>query len=120
MLTPTEKVAAVADTLAEHQRADEARDTGVDVHDGAAGEVERAHLLDVSGVGDDFGELRGGRLPGGIIRGGRERFRGGINRVGAGPVPDHVRDREVDEGDPERDEQHHRRELHALGERADD
>ena len=31
-----------------------------------------------------------------------------------------MRDREVDERDPEDDEQHHGRELHALGERADD
>ncbi len=33
---------AVALALAENERADETRDTGVDVHDGAAGEVEHA------------------------------------------------------------------------------
>jgi hypothetical protein len=33
---------AVADALAEHERAHEAGDAGVDVHDGAAGEIERA------------------------------------------------------------------------------
>ena len=33
---------AVADALAEHDRADQAGDTGVDVHHGAAREVERA------------------------------------------------------------------------------
>ena len=33
---------AVAITLAEKQRANEARDTGIDVHHGAAGEIEHA------------------------------------------------------------------------------
>ena len=37
---------AVADALAEHDRADETRNARVDVHDGAAREVERAPLPD--------------------------------------------------------------------------
>ena len=45
---------------------------------------------------------------------------GGDRGGGTGPVPDHVRDREVDEGHPQRDEQRDGRELHALGHRADD
>ena len=36
------QVLAVAHALAEHDGADEAGDTGVDVHDGAAGEVDGA------------------------------------------------------------------------------
>ena len=44
--------------------------------------------------------LRGG-LGGGVGRS-RERLGGGVDRVGAGPVPDHVRDREVDERHPQR------------------
>ncbi|MNU94481.1 hypothetical protein D3C71_844640 [compost metagenome] len=35
-------------------------------------------------------------------------------------VPDHVCDREVDEGDPEQAEEHGSRELDAFGKRADD
>ena len=35
---------AVADALADHQAADQAGDAGIDVDDGAAGEVERAPL----------------------------------------------------------------------------
>ena len=111
---------AVADALADQERADQAGDAGIDVHHGAAGEVDRAPLEDQAGVGHDFVELglRGG-LGGGVGRG-RERLRGRVDRVRAGPVPDHVGDREIDEGHPQRDEQRHRRELHALGERADD
>ena len=37
---------AVADALADQESADEARDTGVDMHHGAAGEVDRAPLED--------------------------------------------------------------------------
>jgi hypothetical protein len=50
----------------------------------------------------------------------RKRLGGASDRVRAGPVPDHVRDREVDQRHPERDEQRDRRELHAFGEGADD
>ena len=41
-------------------------------------------------------------------------------RVRARPEPDHVRDRQVGEREPQHHEQQHRRELHALGERAED
>ena len=39
------------------QRADQAGDAGVDMHHGAAGEVDRALLEDPAGVGVDFIEL---------------------------------------------------------------
>ena len=52
--------------------------------------------------------------------GGGQRLGGVADRVRAAPVPDHVGHREVDEGDPEDHEEHQRRELHALGEGADD
>ena len=64
--------------------AHQARDTGVDVHHGAAGEVQRAHLEE-----EAFG------------------------------APDHARDRQVGEGEPEHHEDQHRRELGAFGEGAD-
>ena len=73
----------IADALADHERADEAGDAGVDVHDRAAGEVERAEGEDQAG---------------GV----------GIEARTA-PEPDHVRDREVDEGHPEGDEEEHAR-----------
>ena len=38
-----------ADALADHEGADEAGDAGVDVHDGAAGEVDRAEAEDQAG-----------------------------------------------------------------------
>ena len=41
---------AVADALADHEAADEARDARVDVHDGAAREVERALLEQEAGA----------------------------------------------------------------------
>ena len=40
---------AVADALADASGADQAGDAGVDVHDGAAGEVERAHAGEPAG-----------------------------------------------------------------------
>ena len=94
---------AVADALADHVSAHQAGDAGVDVHHRAAREVERALLPEPAA-------LRG-------FRGERRRI---LDAVGAGPEPDHVRDRQVGEREPERGEQQHRRELHALGERADD
>ena len=42
---------AVADALADHVGADQAGDAGVDVHHGAAGEVERALLPQPAGLG---------------------------------------------------------------------
>ncbi|EEF93796.1 hypothetical protein CATMIT_01567, partial [Catenibacterium mitsuokai DSM 15897] len=41
-------------------------------------------------------------------------------QIAVRPVPDHVRDRQVGEGEPDRREQQHRGELDALGEGADD
>ncbi|CRQ21749.1 hypothetical protein PAERUG_E3_London_17_VIM_2_03_09_05208 [Pseudomonas aeruginosa] len=76
----------VALALAQHQAGDQAGDTGVDVHHGAAGEVQHAP----------------------------------VPHQGAVTAPDHVRDRRVDHGEPDRHEDQHRRELHALGEGADD
>ena len=40
-------VLAEAGTLADHDRADQAGDTGIDVDDGAAGKIKRAHLEEV-------------------------------------------------------------------------
>ena len=71
-------------------------------------------------VGVDLVELglRGG-LGGAVSRGGK-RLGGGVDRVRAGPVPDHVGDRAVDQQQPQRQEQRHGGELHALHQRADD
>jgi len=97
------RLAAIADPLADQERADEARDRGVDVHDGAAGEVERAPLPDQARLGvhrvDDV-------LAGVGVR--------------AHPEPHHVGDRRIAEREPQDHEQQHRREFDALGERADD
>ncbi|MHC2482419.1 hypothetical protein ACVIKP_004210 [Rhizobium leguminosarum] len=84
----------IARALAEHDGADEARNTGIDVNDRAAGEVDCA-------IGED---------------------QAGRRSVGArtAPEPDHVCHREVDEGNPEHDEEHDGRELDAFGECADD
>ena len=49
----SQRLLAVTYALAEHECADEARDTSVDMHDGAACEVESAHLPDVAGGGVD-------------------------------------------------------------------
>ena len=71
--------------LAQYQARDQTGDTGVDVHHGAAGEVEHApvpHQAAVTG-------------------------------------PDHVRDRCINQGEPDAHEDQHRGELHALGERTD-
>ncbi len=77
--------------LAEHQARHQAGDAGIDVHHGAAGEVEN---LDI-GVG---------------VAGGEEAVR----------TPDPVGDRRIDEDRPQADEPEHGRELHALGEGAGD
>jgi hypothetical protein len=81
----------VADALAEDDGADEGRDAGVDVDDGAAGEVQRAPAEDQAGRG-----------------------------VIAAQVPDHVRDRVIDDGEPDDGEDHERGEFHPLDEPADD
>ena len=74
-----------ADPLAGEEHADQAGDAGIDVDDGAAGEIERAPAEDQA-----------------------------VRR------PDHMRDRRVDDGQPERGEEQDRAELHPLGQRADD
>ena len=79
------RVAAVADPLADHVGADETRDAGVDVHDRAAGEIERA-LLPQPAALRRFG-CECGRI---------------LDPVRAGPEPDHVRDRQVGEREPQR------------------
>ena len=94
---------AVADALADHVSTDETGDAGIDVDHGTAGEVERALLPEPAGVGRDRGQ----------------RFSAG-DRIRPVAVPHHVSDGEVAEGEPEHAEQQHRRELDALGERADD
>ena len=76
---------------------------GVDVHHGAAREVERAPLPDQAGLGVH----------------GVDHVLAGIG-VRAHPEPDHVRDRRIAEGEPQRHEEQHGRELDALGEGAHD
>ena len=77
--------------LAEADRAHQAGNARVDMHDGAAGEVEHLEHGVVVAVGHEA--------------------------VGA---PDPMRDRRVDEDRPQADEPQHRRELHAFGEGAGD
>ncbi len=79
---------AVAFALAQVQCADQRRDARADVHHRSAGEVE----------GRDFAA--------------EERVQQ------AAFAPHHVRQREVDDENPQHREQQHRAELHALGERA--
>ena len=120
---------AVADALAKHEGAHQTGDAGVDVHDRATREVERANAVHprggtarepADGAGD-FIELRlRGGLGGFVGSGGGQRLGGGGDVIGSGDGPDPVRDGEVDERHPEEHEQHHGRELHALGEGADD
>ncbi|MNI63954.1 hypothetical protein D3C73_1193680 [compost metagenome] len=68
--------------LAQYQAADQAGDTGVDVHHGAASEVEHAPVPHQRAI----------------------------------TAPDHVRDRRVNQGEPDAHEHQHCRELHAFGE----
>ncbi len=114
------QVLAVAGPLADQERADETGDAGVDVHHGAACEVDRTFLEDPAGVGVDFIEFGLRRRLGRRVTRCSKRLDRIRDRVRSGPVPNHVRDREIDQRHPERDEQRHRRELHAFGERADD
>ena len=101
-------------------RADETGDTGVDVHDGAASEVDGAPQEHLTGVCHD-GVKRFLCPLLGVAIGRRSKCLGsGVDRVWAGPVPDHVCDREVDQRDPQRDEQRKSRELHAFSECTDD
>ncbi len=71
---------------AEHETRHQARDAGIDVHHGAAGEVQHAPVPHQAAVA----------------------------------APHHVRGRRVDDGEPQRHEPQHGRELHAFGKRADD
>ena len=73
------------------------------MHDRAAGEVECAPLPDETG---------GGAHRPGLVR-------RGVG-IGPRPVPHHVRDRAVTEGEPDDEEQQHGGELHALHDRAQD
>ncbi len=112
-------LAAVTDALAEHEAADETRDTGVDVHHRAAGEVDRTPLEDQARVGGDLVDFELGC--GFRVRcRSSQRLGGADGRSRAGPVPDHVRDGEIDQRHPERDEKGDGAELHALGQGADD
>jgi len=85
---------AVADALADHDRADQRGHRGVDVHHGAAGEVERT-----------LGEEEAGRC----VKGRR-----------TAPEPHHVRHRQVGEGEPQRREHQQGGELDPLGQGAND
>ncbi len=76
-----------ADALAEHQRANQAGDTGVDVHHRTAREVESTLVEEEAGI--DVGC--------------RACFSRG-ERIRTRPEPDHVRDRVVAEGQPQDDE----------------
>ncbi len=93
----------VADTFADHVGADQSRYTGVDMHYGTTGEIERALLEQPA---------RGRR---GFIS--RRRI---SESVRAGPVPDHMRDRQIGESKPQRHEQQHRREFDPLRKRTHD
>ncbi len=88
---------AEAEPLADHQAADQPGDAGVDVDHRAAGEVERSHVEQEAGVGLRIGQ-----------------------EIRPGEVPDHVRDREIDDRHPQHDEDDQRAELDPLGERPDD
>ncbi len=91
--------------------ADEAGDTSVDMHDGAACEVNCAPQEDLTRVSHHCVEGFLCGLLGGIVGCSSQCLCRSVNRVWAGPVPNHVRDREVDQGNPQRDEQRKRREL---------
>ena len=96
-------ITTVANPLADHEGTDQTGDRRVDVHHSAAGEIEGAVLEQIACGGT-------GSLGGGGIRVG----------IRTGPVPHHVRHRNVGEGEPDHGEQQHGRELHPLGESTDD
>ncbi len=88
-----------ADPLADDDAADQARDPGVDVHDRAAGKVQRTPAPEKALVVGIFGNRQ---------------------KVRTGPEPDHMRDRIVAQ-QQETDHEHDQRpELHPLGEGTDD
>ena len=112
---------AIANALAEHDRTDETGNTGIDVHNRAASEVERTPLIGQTSIGHHRIKLGLCCSLGGCIRTGVHESLGSLrNRIGAGPIPNHVRDREVDEGHPQRHKNQHRREPDAFGKGTDD
>jgi hypothetical protein len=93
---------AEAEALADDQGEDQAGHTGVDVHDGATGEVDRR---DVGGpVGRPEDQCRQAGLAAGQQT----------------TTPHHVRDREVGQGDPEAGEHQPGGELHPVRDGAAD
>ena len=111
---------AVAGALADHERANEARNTGIDVDDSAARKIKCAPLEEHSGIREDSIEIGlRGRL-GGVIGCVEKRLGSARECIRTRPVPDHVRDREIDDGDPENDEHDQGRETDALCNRTDD
>ena len=112
-------ITRIADPLADHQATNQTRDARVDMDHGAAGEIERSHPVKISGIVEYRVEIRlRGRL-GGIVGGIGKGLRGVADRVRARPVPNAMRDGEINEGHPKQDKNKDRREFHAFGERAD-
>ena len=93
----------VTNTLAHHECTHQTGDRRVDVHHRTAGKVQRAHLPEVTG----FGVHRVHHIGTGV-------------GVRAHPEPDHVRNRDVAESEPEHTEEQNGREFHTLGKRAHD
>ena len=88
---------AKAHALADDEAADQASDTGVDMDNGAACEIERSFTPEETYIRRCIDE-----------------------EVGSSPVPHHVRDREIGESQPQHREDHQRCELDAFGEGTDD
>ena len=96
---------AEADAAAQYQRTDQAGDARIDMHHRAAREVDGAPLERQARVGLHRSQRLLGRLLGGACSG-LGNLLGGVGGARTAPVPDHVGDREVDEGHPEGDEEH--------------
>ena len=94
---------AVANTLADHEGSDQASNSGVDMHNGTAGKIKCAHLPDITAFGIH----------------GVNHFLAGVD-IRAHPEPHHVCNRCVAEGEPQRHEEQHSRELDAFCKRAND
>ena len=94
---------AVTDALANQISTHKACNTGVDMHHGAACEVERAPLPNLAGCRVQT----------------VHQFRVGV-RIRTRPEPHHVCDWDVAEGKPDDGEDEHGREFHALSECAHD
>jgi hypothetical protein len=91
---------AMTDPLADRERPYQTRDAGIDMHDGAAGKVDRAPQIDLAAVGQNLVELGLRRFFGHFAGCRGERLGGVGDGVGARPIPDHMRDREIDQGHP--------------------